>query len=172
MTNAELLSFIITNFEGGFVDDPDDHGGATNYGVTAADYGEFLGLGHPASANQVRNMTMSDAITIFQRRYIDAPGFGVVPLGTLRLVVVDSGILFGQGTAAMWLQTALGLQADGILGPISTAALAKLTDYRGTAQKVLVQRFRRIGRIVGHDPTQVRFVEGWLNRTAMLLEMI
>ena len=45
--------------EGGFVNDPDDLGGATNFGVTQKSYSAFLGS--EASVDDVRNMTRDEA---------------------------------------------------------------------------------------------------------------
>ena len=51
--------------EGGFVNDPDDKGGATNFGVTQQSYSNFLGS--PASVDDVRNMTRDEAKECYKK---------------------------------------------------------------------------------------------------------
>ena len=53
--------------EGGFVNDPDDLGGATNFGVTQKSYSAFLGS--EASVDDVRNMTRDEAKECYKKDF-------------------------------------------------------------------------------------------------------
>jgi lysozyme family protein len=170
MTDDEILAYVL-KFEGGFTNNANDHGGPTNFGITAAEYGRFLGQDAPASAAQVQAMTREQAIQIYRTRYIAQPGYAAIADGILKLVVVDSGVLFGTGRATRWLQQALGVGADGVIGPQTTGALSAATPAL-TARKVLALRFRAIADIVANDASQLVFLRGWTNRAAALLELM
>ena len=172
ITNDDILDQIL-QFEGGFTNDSSDHGGPTNFGITAAEFGRFLSLDGPASADQVRNMTRSQALTIFRAEYLTRPKFDQIVDDTLRLVLVDSGVLFGTGRATRWLQQALGtVSVDGGIGNETLAALTGCTDLPKLAREVLSLRFRSIADIVSGDSTQIRFLRGWVSRAASLLECL
>ena len=172
ITNDDILDQIL-QFEGGPTNDSNDHGGPTNFGITAADFGRFLGLAGPASADQVRNMTRAQALTIFRADYLTGPKFDQIIDDTLRLVLVDSGVLFGTGRATRWLQQALGtVSVDGGIGDKTLAALTACTDLPKLAREVLSLRFRSIADIVAGDSTQIRFLRGWVSRAASLLERL
>ncbi|WP_114395760.1 glycoside hydrolase family 108 protein [Oleisolibacter albus] len=154
--------------EGGFVNHPADKGGATNFGITAARLGEWRKLGRPAAAAEVQALTRDEARQIYQAWYVTQPKFDRISDDYLRTVVVDSGVLYGTGRAARWLQEALGVTADGVIGQQTLAALT--AQNPGTvARRVLALRVKRIGQVVSADPSQLVFLAGWLNRTADLL---
>jgi lysozyme family protein len=171
MTDDDLVDIILKN-EGGFTDNPNDHGGPTNFGITAADYGRWLGKGSAATADEVRAMTPAVAREIYKKWYIADPGFDLVADEKLRLVLVDSGVLFGTGRAVRWLQQEIGVFADGKFGTGTAAALAKYPAPSVLPRRVLGRRFTSIAQIVSSDRTQLVFLAGWINRAVALLEQV
>lgn len=171
MTDDDIINYVL-QFEGGYTNNPSDHGGPTNFGITAADYGRYLGLAGPASAQQVSNMSRDEAIAIYTRDYIQRPGFGVVADGMMRLVIVDCGVLFGTSRAICWLQTALKVGVDGVLGNNTSTALAAYNDQGKLARAVLGLRYSAIADIVAKDRTQIIFLRGWVSRATTLLGML
>jgi lysozyme family protein len=75
----------------------------------------------------------------------------------------------GPQKAARWLQEALGVTADGVIGPKTHAALAA-TDQDKLCKKVLAARVRHLGRLITNDPEQSVFAAGWMNRIAEFVE--
>lgn len=171
MTDDQVLDYVL-QFEGGFTNNPADHGGPTKFGITAADYGRFLGLPGPASAAQVSGMTREEAVSIYKQDYIAKPGFASVTDGTLKLVLVDSGVLFGTGRASRWLQQALKVGIDGVIGDETRNALAACPDQTKLARQVLGLRFGAIADIVANDHSQIVFLRGWVSRASSLLGML
>lgn len=171
MDNDQIVD-IILKFEAGFVDNPADHGGPTNYGITAAQLGQSLGQSTPASIDQVRNLTREEARAIYKERYIAKPGFNQVANAELRLVLVDSGVLHGPARAVRWLQQSLNISADGVFGPSTLKALAACADQAKLARQVLGLRFKSIADIVSSDRSQATFLRGWVNRAATLLDYV
>ena len=163
---------IVLKFEGGYVNNPNDHGGPTNFGITAADYGRWLGQAGPATPEQVQAMDIATAREIYQKWYIDGPGFGSIAPDGLKLILVDSGVLFGTVRSTIWLQQALGVTADGKLGLQTMAALNGNPRPDLLPRRVLGRRFIASASIAQNDTTQVTFLRGWANRAVSLLDYV
>src|SRR5215472_16629001 len=126
MTNEEIIDLILQS-EGGFTNNPNDRGGPTNFGITAADYGRWLNKSAPATVDEVKGMDRSTARKIYEQWYIKDPQFDAITDDRLKLILVDSGVLHGVRRATIWLQLALGIhQPDGQIGPETLAALQNL----------------------------------------------
>ena len=69
MAKAELLKPFILRWEGGFVDDPLDRGGATNKGITIGTFRNFYGK--DATVEQLKNITDEQWLHIFKSGYWD-----------------------------------------------------------------------------------------------------
>src|SRR5712672_1934263 len=111
MLRAEDRTILesVLGTEGGFVNDPLDPGGPTNFGVTAATLGDYRHLGRPATADEVQALTRDEALTILGQRYIEAPGFEDIGWIKLRHLVVDMWINHGPRKATLLIQKALKL---------------------------------------------------------------
>ena len=146
--------------EGGFVNDLADHGGATNWGITAATLAHWRG--HPVTEADVRSLQPVEARTIYHANYWNTVRGAELPSG-VDLVVFDISVNSGPRRAVRMLQEALGVIVDGILGPVTLRAVAvaeagvvidRLADARRRFYVALTQR----------DPSQARFLAGWQNR--------
>ena len=166
MTINRMLDDVIRR-EGGYVHDPVDRGGPTKYGITQRTLRAWRG--QVVTVADVRRLTRDEARAIYQRRYVDAPGFATLP-DPLRAQVVDDGVLSGPRQATGDLQQAIGnVTVDGQLGPKTRAALRR----RGVAvvhARLIQVRAQRIGRIVQRAPSQARFLNGWLTRITAFAE--
>ena len=171
MTDDEIIDTIL-KYEGTYTNNPNDHGGPTNYGITAADYGRWLNKSTPATPAEVQAMDVATARAIYKKWYIADPQFDRVADDKLRLVLVDSGVLFGTGRATIWLQQALDVSADGKFGDVTAAALGHYGAPALLPRRVLGRRFGAIADIVQKDATQIRFLRGWINRAVSLLDFV
>jgi len=147
--------------EGGFVNDPSDRGGATKFGITLATLGWYLG--RPATIDDVRNLDIEVARAIYEKRYLKAPGFDKISWVPLQNQLVDFGVNSGPQVAIMNLQEILGVETDGILGPKTLEAL-KNSDPTRVNVSLAKRRIMMITRIVRRDPSQVKFLSGWVSR--------
>jgi lysozyme family protein len=176
VTDVELIAFIVDHFEGGFVDDPDDPGKATNWGVTQAALGRARRLGHDATVEDVRSLSRDEGIQILLQDFVYGCGFDRIANWRLRLAVIDAGIHSGTKYSARVLQRILGLRADGIIGPISQEKVNGLSAdaLRLVAAKHIGDRLRLVGQLVTRRPERqlYRFGEGWCTRVATVLELI
>lgn len=164
LSNDAIIDRIL-RAEGGYVDHPADRGGPTNFGVTLSTLRAWRVA--PVGAEDVRRLTREEARAIYRRRYLEEPGFGVVEDGGLRLILVDCGVLYGPRRAVLWLQAALGVTEDGLLGPATLSALRR-GDPREIGRAVLNRRRERIAARCASDPSQRVFRRGWTARTDAL----
>ena len=128
MSRVREIAQEIVAREGGYVNDPDDPGGATNHGVTIHTM-RRLGLDLDGDGSvtpaDVRRLTQDQAIDIYLKHYFDRPRIGELPLA-LQATVFDMFVNAG-GNAIKILQRLLGefgfsVAVDGALGPQSLAA--------------------------------------------------
>ena len=124
MNAIDTILDDIMRREGGYVNHPADRGGPTNFGITAQTLGSWRKLGRPATAAEVQALTETEARAIYRQQYITDPGFEVITHPALLHLLVDAGVHSGAKRAAQWLQAALGVAADGVIGPKTRAALA------------------------------------------------
>ena len=150
MTFDEAVAIVIAH-EGGdaITDDPDDPGGLTKYGISQRAY----------PAVEIRTLTYARAAALYRRDYWDRLRCGDLPAG-LDLAVFDGGVNQGVGFAAKALQRDAGARPDGVIGPLTLAAVRRrsppdlLTDFMA----------RRMKRYAGL-PNAWKFMRGWSRRT-------
>lgn len=128
MRDVRDMAEEIVGREGGFVDDPDDPGGATNFGVTIHTLrrlGIDLDGDGDVDAADVRRMTRARAVDIFIDQYYHRPGIDRLP-ETLRASVFDMQVNAGANAVRI-LQRLLRemgetVDVDGVIGPQTVAA--------------------------------------------------
>ena len=162
MDTNQIIQDIIQK-EGGFVNNPSDKGGATNFGITAMTLGRWRKLGRPATVEEVRSMTVQEAKDIYMTEYVVKPGFDRIPDSFLAAQMTDFGVNSGPLLVIHKLQDILGVPSDGQLGPGTLTALAG-KDSRVVNNQLAVERVKMLGRIVTKTKTQVPFLSGWLTR--------
>jgi lysozyme family protein len=165
----ETIIDDIIRREGGFIHHPADRGGPTKYGITAKTLGDWRHLGRIATSDEVAALTEAEAREIYRHQYIMEPGFDAITHPALQVLLVDAGVHSGPQKAVKWLQEALDVTVDGVIGPKTRAALAA-TDQRKLYNKVLAARLRHLGRLITNDPGQSIFAAGWMNRMAEFVE--
>ena len=146
----------VLRHEGGFVQHPRDPGGATKFGITR----ETLARAkkRPASINGVRRLSRKEAIAIYRQLYWDAVRADELPPG-LDLATFDLAVNSGPTRAGKMLQAALGVEADGVVGPVTLGA-ARRADVPETIRRLTKARLGFLGRLA----TWPVFGLGWRRR--------
>lgn len=171
----EKLVMALLRREGGYVNHPDDRGGATAFGITEAVAREHGYLG-PMQA-----LTRAQAIEIYRQRYWTAPGCDLVACLSAAVAeeLFDTGVNMGPLVAGRFLQRALNalnrqgrdfadLAVDGAVGPKTRDALAVFLKVRGPeGEAVLLTALRclkgeRYVSLAESRRANESFVYGWL----------
>lgn len=134
MPSVEQIARQIVAREGGYVNDPDDPGGATNFGVTIGTMQSLgMDLNHDGriDAADVRALTRAQAEQIFVEHYFRKPRLAELP-EPLQASVFDMYVNAG-GNAVKILQrlvSRMGFRTadDGVVGPMTIAAVADAAE--------------------------------------------
>jgi lysozyme family protein len=165
---AAAFAFVLKR-EGGFVDNPADPGGATNYGVTQGEY-DTVRLSHSLPPRSVRFISVAEVQDIFEQNYWAAahcPLVASLAGSGLALVLFDCAVNSGPQRAVTLMQDALGLPADGKIGPASIEALRRV-ERTFAVRSFLSRRQDFYCSIVDRRPASGEFLAGWLKRLAIL----
>jgi lysozyme family protein len=160
MDEVEKLISKVIDREGGFVNDPSDHGGATNFGITIGTLSAFLG--RPASVQEVKDMSELTARKIYRQNYFR--GIDAVTDARSLEFLFDYAVNAGTGKAVKALQSVIGAVEDGDFGPNSKKKLEEFGDQSKLYWPLVCYRFDHYMRIMGNDSSQTKFANGWANR--------
>ena len=167
-----MLDEIIAR-EGGYVNNPNDSGGPTKYGVTQATLSAYLG--HPASVDDVQNLDQATAKAIYTANYLNKPGIAKLP-ALIQPVMLDAAVNSGPGQSIKFLQEVLNdsgygpLTVDGGLGPMTDAAAAKAAaDLGKELNRRLIEKRRAFMQALAvTHPNDAVFEKGWMARCDQL----
>jgi len=154
------VEFVLER-EGGFVDDPRDAGGATSFGITIATLQSAIFSGLVPAATTPATLTQDQAKAIYRKRYWDVCRCDEFP-PAVAFALLDAAVNQGPITAVMLLQKALGVTADGVVGP-KTLAAAEAVSMAGITEMCALRliRYRR-------DTNAETFFAGWARRVLAL----
>ena len=129
MHDIEKITAEIVRREGGFVNDPDDPGGATKYGVTIHTLRALRG-----SATVADVKALTEAVAIFKGQYFERPKINQLP-APLQASVYDMQVNAGANAIKILQRLAaefgVKLAVDGVLGPKSIGAIDRIHRKAG-----------------------------------------
>jgi lysozyme family protein len=150
--------------EGNFVNHPSDPGGMTNLGVTAKVWEEWVG--HPVDEKQMRALTPELVAPLYRKKYWDACRANDLISG-LDYCVFDVAVNSGVGRSIKFLQSCVGVIADGGFGPATYAAVKQAEKD----PKALIELYcaKRLEFLQSLKTFEV-FGKGWSRRVAEVKE--
>jgi lysozyme family protein len=165
MAKVELLAPKIFKWEAGFANDPTDHGGATNMGVTLATW-QKVGYDKDGDGDidvdDIRLLTRADVMMVLTKFYWNRWRADEICNQSIADILVDW--LWCSGKWGIVIpQRILGLESDGIVGPATIEAVCN-ADQQVFHGQVVEARKKFFEAIITRDPSQERFHIGWLNR--------
>lgn len=171
MANIDKLAPFILRWEGGFVNDPVDKGGATNMGVTI---GTWRSVGYDKDGDgdiDVDDLHLLDKEDVIERvlrpHYWNRWRADEILNQSVANILVDW--VWASGTHGIKRpQRILGVTADGIAGPKTLAAVNSM-DPMELHFRIKNDRIKFIDEICRRDPSQERFRKGWMNRINALV---
>ncbi|MFZ6681025.1 glycoside hydrolase family 108 protein [Undibacterium sp. Tian12W] len=150
MNNFDLCIAPVLKNEGGTSNHPLDNGKLTRFGISQRSYPKL----------DIAALTLEQARALYKRDFWDAHQLDQFPL-TIAFEFFDCAVNCGTGTAARLLQRALDIAEDGIIGPVTLAAVASITPDK-LARRMLAYRIKFYTKL-SNWPT---FGAGWMNRLA------
>lgn len=142
--------------EGGarFTDNPDDHGGATKYGISQRAYPSV----------DIPNLTEEQAKAIYKQDYWDKVSGDKVRSQAVAENIFDTAVNMGVTTATKLVQLTLEVGVDGKFGP-DTVKAVNAVDEKEFLSEFTLAKVARYAAICNKDRTQSKFLLGWINRS-------
>lgn len=159
MAKSEILIPFIKSWEGGFVNHPNDKGGATNKGITIGTFRSVYGQGK--SVEDLKRITDAQWQYIFRRLYWNRWQADDIASQSIANLLVDWVWLSGRYGITI-PQALLGVKVDGIAGPKTVAAI-NACEPSLLFRQLWSDRKAYIGMIAS-KPGQSVFLKGWMRR--------
>lgn len=156
----------VLGFEGGYVDDRRDPGGATNLGITRKTLAKWRRISPwwKLPKSEVKALGQSEATQIYRAAYWEAARADAMPAG-FSLALFDFAVNSGVGRAVKALQAIVGVKTDGAAGPITLGALKAFVVGHGVRGLIEALCDRRLGFLKRLAIFAV-FGRGWSRRVA------
>lgn len=139
---------IVIELEGGYVNDPIDPGGETNWGISKRSYPDL----------DIANLSKGHAKDIYRRDYWNACMCDGLP-ESLRLMVFDCAVNQGVSYASRLLQRLVKAKEDGVIGPLTLAQIPEFNEPR-LLERYATERLKRYQE----NRNFFRYGKGWTHR--------
>lgn len=159
----KLAPFIL-RWEGGYVNDPDDLGGATNRGITIGTYATYCKKkGYPEpTVERLKNLSEKDWAEILKTMYWDKWKADQITNQSVANILVDW--VWASGANGIKIpQRLLGVTVDGIVG-VKTLSALNSRNPKELFAEIKKARIKFIDDICNARPANNKFKKGWLNR--------
>lgn len=176
MTKDDIFNSILGK-EGGYVNNPNDKGGPTNWGITQA-----VARAHGYTGD-MKDLSRQQALNILESDYWVGPRFNQVSevSNAIAIELTDTGVNMGPSVSAKFLQRALNvfnnqgklypdIVADGQIGPRTITALQSFLATRSRdGEKVMLKALNslqgaRYIELAESRPANETFAYGWFER--------
>ncbi len=155
MANFDLAIPKLLEKEGGskVVNVSDDAGGLTKYGISQRSYPKL----------DIENLTQLQAGQIYRRDYWDLVNGDSIESQLVAELIFEAAVNMGVSTTIKLVQASLDLVVDGVCGPKTIIAI---NSYNTSAFIALFKLalVARYAHICNKDPSQCKFLLGWINR--------
>ena len=154
LTKFNQIIEKVLNHEGGYVDDPNDPGGETNFGISKRAYPSV----------DIKNLTKQGAKDIYKKDYWIKTKVESIP-ERLRYIYFDMCVNMGMRRAVKTLQNAANnknaykIDIDGMLGPATMKALSNIENERVRSYRVMYY-----ADLINRKPDLEKFWFGWYRR--------
>jgi lysozyme family protein len=148
--NFDVYFDRLISHEGGYVWHPHDPGGETKFGISKRAYPNI----------DIKNLTREQAKEIYKRDYWDRARLSELDK-SIAFQVFDIAVNSGIGTAIRMLQRAVNVADDGVIGPVTVAAVGKLPVY-SVLMSLAAERLFFYTKLT----TWSTFGKGWTKRVA------
>lgn len=166
-SKIELLAPAVAKWEGGFVNDATDKGGATNMGITLNTW-KLVGYDKDGDGDidqkDIRLLNKNDFKAVL-KKYWNKWQADDIQNQSIANILVDW--YWNSGKWGIVIpQRIMGLTPDGVVGAKTIARLNELIqqDAELLFDKIWTEREKFLDNIVKSNPSQKKFIKGWKNR--------
>ena len=175
----KAVDMVLAN-EGGFVNDPDDPGGTTNFGISLRFvksiehiYDVDIDNDGDVDADDIAKLTKNEARAIYKVMFWDKYNYGNIENFRIALKIFDLCVNMGPRQAHKIIQRGLRscervVKDDGILGPITQLAITRMITFDKEPLCLLyAMRSEAAGfyrMLIKRNPVFKKYEDGWLNR--------
>jgi len=140
--------------EGGYVNDPDDRGGETKYGISKKQYPDL----------DIKSLTIDEAKEIYKRDYWDKVSADDIEDEHIAFELFDTAVNMGVRTATKLIQLSCEAHPDGIMGANT------LNKINSSNKELILTKFKlakvaRYAYLCKKRPENKKYLFGWINRT-------
>lgn len=169
MSNFDKAVNKVLLHEGGFVNHPNDRGGATNWGITQKVYEDFIG--RSVSIDEIKNMPKGNAVRIYKEQYWDKVKGDEIKSYAIAFALFDQAVNRGHVSATKQAQKVLDIYPDGIFG---NETLKHINNFN---EKKFLEEYLKYSEdfyrtLVRNNPSQEVFLKGWLNRVESIRDYV
>lgn len=151
---------LVLDHEGGFNNDPDDVGGATNKGITLKTYRQYIDP--KGTVQSLKNMTTEQAVDVYKQQYWDKCRCDMLPLGVDH-AVFDFAVNSGPIRAKTFLQSVVATPVDGKIGPATLNAVNAMSSVH-VINGLCAERIEYIKERVKTGKLHEKFEDGIIKR--------
>lgn len=162
MADFEKFYPTLLKFEGGYVNNPNDRGKATKYGITEAVWKQYGGN------KDIKDITTDDAKPIAKELYWDKMFGDQIISQSVAEFIVDWAFMSGVSGTVKKIQEILGIPQDGIIGKNTIFAINS-SDPKNLFDHLKLRRQKFFNDIVANNPSQNVFLKGWTTRNNMFI---
>lgn len=173
MANFNLALLKVLSHEGGYVNDPDDHGGETYKGIARNSHGTWQGwkiidqskMDKSFPLNLVNNLKLQQLVEQFYIETFWQPlKADQIQNQTSADSVFDFAVNSGTTTSARLVQSIVGAKIDGIIGEQTLNKINSM-DFGHFQAALTVAKMEYYMNIIRKRPTSKKFLLGWISRS-------
>lgn len=167
-TIDKAMTYLLFD-EGGYVV---DDGGPTMYGIVESDVARYRRV--PVSeitASVMKSLSLTEATAIYKLQYWDVMNLSELVSQPIATAIFDLGVNFGVSGGVKLAQTAIKVNADGVMGPVAIGALNKLSskEFIVLFESAVLKHYQVID--ASNHAKYDRYMSGWTNRAKRLLTL-
>lgn len=145
---------IVLKHEGGYVNDPKDPGGETKYGISKRAFPMI----------DIKALTVENAKELYRVNYWNKINGDQLTNQMLAANIFDFAVNAGIVQSVKTIQRVLNIQADGICGKDTIAAINNFPNPKILNEQFAVKRFEYYKEIIQKNPGLSVFLKGWKAR--------
>jgi len=154
--------------EGGYVlhEVPGDKGGMTYAGISRRHWPDWEGWKYiDVDMGSFHHSAQRCVEKFYHLKFWSLVGGNLIDYDSIAYSIYDFAVNVGVKTAVKMIQKCLGVKADGVMGPITLSYINSELDPDILMTEFSRRKEDRYIAICRKDPTQLKFLQGWINRT-------